>query len=212
MRPGRKPRGVTGSCGCKVGRAGREYGLDVDGALVRRWTGADGDRHGLRDLADHVNREVLAAALDDADVEVLDGEVANAYRLLAGDASSGQRAHARNRLARDGVDVEAVEDAFVSHQTVHAHLTECLDASYDGDGGRGESDGSEAGGVTDTVGALRSRAEAVTRDALDRRRADGLALGEFSVVVNVAVACDDCGRQYDVGSLLDQGGCDCREG
>lgn len=212
MRPRPEPAVVTAErdsssgCGCKVGRVSREYGLDVDDVLYRRWTGVDGDRQGLRDLADEFNRRVLAAAVRDAGVEVLDGEVENAYRLLAGgDATSGQRTHARSRLERDGVDVAAVERAFVSHQTVHAHLTDCLGASLDDDGDRVED-------VADTVGALRSRTEAVTRDALDRLRGDGLALGEFAVVVNVTVSCDDCGAQHDLASLLDRGGCDCRDG
>jgi hypothetical protein len=63
----------SGGCGCKVGRVSREYGLDVDDALYRRWTGVGGDRQGVRDLADDFNRRVLAAAVRDAGVEVLDG-------------------------------------------------------------------------------------------------------------------------------------------
>lgn len=198
-------------CDCKVGRGSRGYGLDgLDRRLVDRWTRPGDDGYSLRDLADYFNREVLRAAMADAGVEFLDGEVENTYRLLVGDdASSGMQAHARNRLERQGVDVDAVTGAFVSHQTVHTHLTDCLGASHDDGADDGDDDRRAA--TEARLRALQNRTVAVTADALDRLRdADDLALDEFDVFVDVSVLCRACGTQSDLGTLLDEGGCECR--
>lgn len=203
---------VDGDCDCKIGRGIATFGLTgINEDLVHRWTGEGGDRQSLRALATHYNRALLDAALRAAGESPLDGEVANAYRLLtADDVSSGVRTQTRRRLAADGVPVDEVESAFVSHQTVHTHLTDCLDVSRDaGDvdpDSRRQSD-------RDRIRALQSRTEAVASDSLERLRgSDALDIGEFNVLVDVTVLCDECGRQHDVGSLLDQGGCGCRDG
>lgn len=194
-------------CDCKVGAVIDRRGLvGLHDELVARWTGQAGERESLRTLADRFNRAVLRAEVDEAGVEVLDGEVANAYRLLTDDdASSGERTQARNRLTRQGVDVEGVESDFVSHQTVHTHLRECAGADHE------PSAAGSAERTGQTLRALQSRTQAVTTDALARLRdGDRLALEEFSVLVNVGVVCERCGAHHDVASLLDAGGCDCQ--
>jgi hypothetical protein len=64
--------------GGKVGRVIREYGLDGLGTeLEARWTGKGGDQYSLRALADRFNQRVLEAALEDAGVRSLEGDVEN---------------------------------------------------------------------------------------------------------------------------------------
>jgi hypothetical protein len=198
-------RPVTAS---KVGRVIETYGLAGLGeTLEARWTGTAGERSSLRDLADLVNRRLLAAAMSDADMRVLDGEVENTYRLLtADDASSGGRAEAAARLRQAGVDVERLRADFVSHQAVHTYLTKYRDASLPGD------DRPTAERDAATVGRLRSRTATVTESLLERRRAAGdIVLGDAEVLVNVTVVCRDCGVQRDPASLLRAGGCDCTD-
>lgn len=66
----------------KVARLIKEYGLQNLGAeLEQLWT-ADEDRRSLRDLATYFNHHLLEQALDEANVQQLDGEVKNMYRLL----------------------------------------------------------------------------------------------------------------------------------
>ena len=197
-------------CQCKVGRGVEAFGLEgVHADLVRRWCGDGRERQSLRELANHFNRRLLRSAVESADEAPLSGEVSNLYRLLTDDdVSSGVRTQTRRRLETAGVPVEEVEAAFVSHQTVHTHLTECLDVSRetseDDPDARRRAD-------RDRIRALQSRTEVVTTDALERlRESEALALGEFDVLVDVSVLCDECGRQHDVGALLDRGGCDCR--
>lgn len=67
------------------------------------------------------------------DLEPLDGEVRNTYRLLTDeDVSSGMRTAKRNELERAGVDVESVERDSVTHQAIYTYLTAVLDVSKQG--------------------------------------------------------------------------------
>lgn len=198
-------------CQCKVGRGLDTFGLeDVNQELVGRWRGDSRDRQSLRELSEYFNRQLLAAELERAGNVPLDGEAANIYRLLTDEeVSSGVRTQTRRRLQAAGVDVELTERQFVSHQTIHSHLTDCLDVSREADppdpDARRDTD-------RDRIRALQRRTEAVTVDALDRLvEDDALALEAFDVLIDVTVLCDNCGRQHDVGDLLAAGGCACRE-
>jgi len=191
-------------CSCKVGRVAAGAGLAVDDELLDRWTGTD--RQSTRDLATWFNRTVLAAALAEAGVPTKDGEVENYYRLLTDDdVSSGDRIEVRRELAQRGVSVDAIDSDFVSHQTIHTHLTECLDGSLS------EPTPSERlADAAETLGQLRSRTEAVTADTIARLAAhDALDVGPTDVLVSVQLTCRECNRQYSVRELLDRGGCHC---
>jgi hypothetical protein len=193
---------------CKLGRVSDESGLDgLDADLVTAWTG-DGEATSLRDLADEVNVRLVRAAMTAAADTPLDGEAANVYRLLTDDdVSSGIEVDARNRLDARGVDVDALESRFVSHQTVHTHLTDCLGVSKDATVAPATSTETEHRRVR----TLQSRAEAVSHDAIKRLRDRGdLALTDFSTVVDVAVRCRECGRRHEFGALVDAGGCPCQ--
>ena len=197
-------------CACKVGRGIEAYGLStMNDELVRLWCGEGGERRSLRELATVFNERVLHAALDSAGVSRMEGEVANLYRLLTdSDVSTGVRTEARQQLQADGVSVSTVEDHFVSHQTIHTHLTECLGISRED-----SSDDPQERRRTDRdrIRALQRRTEAVSTDALERlRKSNALAVDEFDVFVDVTVLCDECGRQTDIGKLLDDGGCQCQ--
>lgn len=196
---------VTVDCNCKVGRVADRYGLpELHEELAERW----GEKS-LRDLEQYVNERLLGAAMRDAGMELLDGEVENFYDLLVGDdTSEGVRVEARKRLERADVDVEGVREDFVSHQSVHTHLRDCLDTTYEDQ--RDDEDRIES--AEDTVFALQNRTAAVTDGTLAQLRdADAVALGEFDVFVDVNVTCRECGRNLDVGTLLDSGGCGCQQ-
>lgn len=192
----------------KVERVVDEYDLgDVETELVERWTGESGERWSLRDLADYFNEQVLATALADADMQPLDGEVENYYRLLsADDVSAGARTEARSQLERAGVDVDALQDDFVSHQAIHTYLTDRKEVSYEG-----TSDEERLSNASETLRRLERRTESVAENTVDRlRNAGDLDVEDFSVLVSVGIVCEECGRQHDVESLLEQGGCDCQ--
>ena len=192
---------------CKVGRIVDRYDLrGLNDDLVADWTGERGERRSLRALAHDVNRSILRAAMDRAGMDYRDGEVENLYRLLTDDdVSSGTRTETRRDLEHASVPVERVEDDFVSHQTVHTHLTDCLAASVES-----PDDEERIENAHDTLRALQNRTAAVTDDTVERLdRTGALSVGEYSVLVEVTVVCEDCGNHYTLGGLLDQGGCDC---
>jgi len=192
----------------KVGRVLAEYDLlELHEELPDLWLGADGDAMSLRELADHINVAVLQRAMEAAGAEPLQGEAENAYRLLTDDdVSVGVSTQQRNRLDRAGVDVETLEEDFVTHQAVHTYLTNVLDVSKE----RGD-DTDPVEKHEGRVQRLRSRTEAVTENSLAELTGAGeLTLGEHNVVVDLQVYCRDCGSQFDVADLFRRGGCDCQ--
>jgi hypothetical protein len=192
----------------KVERVARAYDLgDIGRELERRWIGEGREQQSLRDLADYFNRRVLEGAMDEAGMVTLQGELENTYDLLTGDeVTTGARTQARNRLEREGVDVDDVLSDFVSHYAIHTYLREYRDVQYpdaDDDAQREKS--------VETVQRLTSRLTAVTeRNVENLRSTDRLDIGPVDVIADVQVVCGDCGRQSDPVELIEQGACRCR--
>ncbi len=192
----------------KVARLVEDYGLgqQFGDQLEARWT-ADGDeRDSLRTLADRFNERLLEAAAADAGLSTVDGESANLYRLLTDDdVSSGNRTEARRRLERAGVDVDQLDEDFVSYQAIRSYLTEYRNAEYNR-----EPEQARPERVVQTLQRLTERVRSVADRSLtqlrDTRR---LTLGEFRLFVDVSVLCEDCGSQYSVVELIRRGGCEC---
>ncbi|WP_135364027.1 rod-determining factor RdfA [Halosimplex halophilum] len=190
----------------KVERLVAAYGLDGMGdELVDRWTGSEGSRTSLRDLADEFNRALLRAALRRAGRNPTEHAVAEAYETLADDdASEGRKAEVRNDLSRAGVDVDALRDDFVSHQAVHTYLTEVRGATPP------ESTADPVATDVESLQRLVGRTTTVAQGTLARHRdADRVTLGEFDVFLDLRVLCHDCGADRDAVSLLRDGGCAC---
>lgn len=200
------------SCSCKVGRTIETYDLaDLDEDLVEQRQRAEAS---LRDLADCVNRRILAAALQAADADVTDdlyGAVSDddalgaLYEALASDDTPTERtARVRTKLAQQGVDVDAVEADWVTHPTVRTHLRECLNVET----GRTASITPED--ARNTNEWARTRCENVVDQTFTRlRNADVLDTGDLDVTVTVQVTCSECGATYRPGELLDRRECGC---
>lgn len=191
----------------KVARLIEEFGLDGLGVeLENRWTAEDSaDRWSLRDLADHFNRQLLEEELSAAGVRALDGESGNVYRLLTDDdVSEADRTRARRRLEREGVDVEGLLDQFVTYQAIRTYLREYRGAEYS----RSDDDRLET--ERTNIQRLQGRTESVTQGKLEQLDRGGhIEIGTVRTIVETTVVCEDCGVRYEVGTLLDRGGCDC---
>ena len=193
----------------KVGRLIDTYGMRGTGQeLEDRWLGRGRESQSLRSLAEWFNQRLLGARLTTAGQDPLDGEVSNLYRLLSEeDVTAGARVDAETTLEAYGIDVEELRREFVSHQAIHTYLTEFRGASKE------RSSGDRTETVRRTVGRLRSRLVAVAENNLGHLRDAGeLRLGEFTVLLEVQVLCEDCGASYSITDLLDRGGCDCADG
>lgn len=192
----------------KVARLIDDYELTGLGAtLEARWTADGSERASLRDLADYFNKQVLEEALREAGLQPLDGEVANTYRLLTeDDVSAGDRTRAERRLAREGIDDDALTADFVSYQAIRTYLQNERDVSYE----CGERDRTEA--ARTTIDQLRGRTVSVTESRIDDLiRTGDVQIASPTAIVDIQIRCDDCGRQHGVSEFLERGLCDCYE-
>ncbi|MBV0925843.1 hypothetical protein KTS45_16690 [Halomicroarcula limicola] len=191
----------------KVERLVEAYDLGSIGAdLEAAWLGEGRERRSLRELADRFNQALLMGALRESEMSVVDGEPENFYRLLTDDdVSAGQRVEARNRLERNGIDVDGLAEDFVTYQAVRHYLTEVRGVTYEQ-----PNEGERVERERDSIDRLQARVETVVRDTIDRlRNAGTLSIGDYRVFVGVDVLCRDCGGQFGIGELLAEGGCDC---
>lgn len=194
-------------CGCKVGTVADRYGLDgISTRLGVLWTTDGDERRSLRELADHFNQRVVESAMSDAEMNPLEGEVENVYRLLTDEESSpGHRVQAENRLEFEGVSVAEVQDDFVTHQTVYRHLKNCLETEYERETGasRVERD-------VDRIEAFQNRVRLVVDETVRRLCAAGLfSITAPSAYVDVRILCEECGARYAPRELLERDRCDC---
>jgi hypothetical protein len=191
----------------KVARVINDYALEGMGELLERsWLGEGEPERSLRALADHFNRSVLEARMREAGLNPLDGEVDNMYRLLTDDdVSAGHQAEAVARLEREGIDPETLRGDFVSHQAIHTYLTKHRQAEFPT-----PDEGDRTASALDTILSTRGRLDSVVTQTLENLARSGtITLGDPDVTVSVTVYCDECESQYEVGDLLDRGGCDC---
>ncbi|SEV85310.1 rod-determining factor RdfA [Natrinema salifodinae] len=194
----------------KVERVIDEYDLDGWGdRLEAEWIGDGTERTSLRDLATEFNKAVLRAAVRETGGTALDSDIESLYRTLTDDdVSRSEAVRKRRDLERAGVDVERVESDFVTHQTIHTYLTNVREASLP------EEDGEDRiERKTETVQRLAGRTQVVTESTLEELgNAGEIADRDYEVFVDVRVICNECGADYPVADLLDQGGCDCQVG
>lgn len=196
--------GTTGQS--KIERVIETYGLDgIGDELERRWTGVDGDSESTRDLATYFNCRVLETAIERSDVTVVSEDVTELYEALTDESVESDSTLVRSRLQRGGLDIEVVESAFVSHQTIYRYLTDQRGATQST-----PSDEERLDNGSKRIQRLQGRTTAVTTETIESlERHDLLTVGQFDVLHDVQILCRDCGRSYDVTTLLEQGHCDC---
>jgi DNA-binding transcriptional ArsR family regulator len=138
---------------------------------------------------------------------LLDQEIDLFYDLLqSDDVPTWTRIEAENRLDEFNLDVEQLDEEFVSHQTMYRHLKNCLSAEKE----RTIEPEKIRENFREKVGRLEQRIEMVVTEELERfSNKPWFTIGEFDVFVSVAVMCRDCSRHEDVRTLVADGGCDC---
>jgi hypothetical protein len=197
---------ANGGARYKVGKVIDQYSLTGMGdKLEARWTGDLPDSYSLRELAAYFNKEVLRVALADTDHQQFSGGIDHIYRLLTDDdVSSGDRTRIRNALERDGIDVEALTQDFVTHQAIHTYLTKGRNVQKE------EETRNRVENTRGTINRLRSRLIAVSETTLTQLRESGkITLGDFDVLVDINVHCTDCETHRNLFELLTDRGCEC---
>jgi len=190
----------------KVERLIEEYDLAPLGdELVESWT-ADEERKSLRELAAYFNRRLVAATLEQAEAGTVDVEPETVYEVLTDDdVTSGRRTELRTRLEQAGVDVESLEQSFVSYQAIRSYVKGVRDAELER-----PTDAEQIETERNTIQRLISRTQSVAEKKLHHLHNTGrIVLGDIRLTVDVSVYCRDCGTRKSVAELLDQGGCEC---
>lgn len=192
----------------KVARLIQKYELDsqLGKKLEELWVGNHEKQKSLRQLAEYFNKQLLTASVSRVNALTLDGDIDNIYQSLTdNNVSSGQREEVRNRLRKEGIDVDQLETDFVTYQAIRSYLKDYRNAQY-----KKPTDEERTTNVRETVQRLSSRAQVVTEDGLERlQKSSAISLGDFRVFVDINVLCNDCNEQYSVPELLEQEGCNC---
>ncbi|WP_175607218.1 rod-determining factor RdfA [Natrinema saccharevitans] len=199
--------GSRGGRRTKVERVMDQYDLEEWGErLEAEWIGDGTDRTSLRDLATEFNEAVLRAAVREAGGSALDTDIESLYRTLTDDdAPRSDAVRRRRELERAGVDVDAVESNFVTHQTIYSYLTDVRDASLPEEDTEDRIERKK-----ETVQRLAGRTQVITESTLEELgNADEITDREYEVFVDVRAICGNCGADYGIAELLDRGGCDC---
>lgn len=191
----------------KVGRLIHKHTLEgLPAELEQSWLGEGVEQRSLRELAVLFNERLVQAVMTEAGMNPLDGEAANIYDLLAGeDATRGEEVRAERRLDREGVDVEALRESFVSHQAIHTYLTDAREVEY-------AQSSSVPEKKTEVVERLLGRTRSVSEGVVGwLAENDEVEIGDFDVSASVHVTCRNCSSRYSFTELLQRGRCRCQE-
>jgi hypothetical protein len=192
------------ACDCKVTRTRSEYDIDMDDdALVAAWQGETS----VRELTRTFNDALIERRLDAADASGAGWDRVPVYEALkTEELSDAESVEVRRELERGGVDPEALEAEFISHQTMYRHLNTCLDASPSNDLTPDE----RREKARDTVYALQRRTTLVTESTIDTLQAAEITdIGDPDVLVDIQIVCRDCGYATDFETAL-TGSCNCQ--
>lgn len=191
---------------CKIDRVAAAYDISAEAKRLGEYWTREEERYSLRELAVYFNHQLLRAAMEREGLNPLDGEVENTYRLLTDeDVSQGMRTQARNRLQKQGVDVEQLQSDFVSYGTVNRHLKQCLGVEHEP---TVVDDPAENGAKR--IAALQNRTAAVTKNTLSQLDSAGdITLGDTDVFVDITVSCAECGMHATVREFIENDGCRC---
>lgn len=172
--------------GCKVCRVLDEQGVDhYDDRLLEEWQADRSQRKGYRALTRWLNVTLLRREMDRAGLPTLGGEAASKYERLQNDDGDG--AEVERMLRREGVDVDALQDDFVSYGVMRTHLLDCLDAEYE----RAES---ASDWEDESIRIARDHAEGKITEAVQSlvNKDEIAAGGDVSVHVEPEIECGEC--------------------
>lgn len=175
-----------------------ERGLEgYDERLLAAWRGESRSRKGYRTLARELNVTLLRREMDVVGLPTLGDEAASKYDRLRGEDATAEEV--ARVLEREGIDVEALREDFVSYGVVRTHIRECLGAEYD--------PAPSGGWEGDAVAVARERAAGTAAEAASAAagRGDLAAGGDLVVHVDVEVECTACRARVDLDRALRRG-------
>jgi len=189
---------------CKVGRGIEKYGCDgLNDTLVYEYREGDAS---LRDLEQVINREFTTASLQETGSPA-DRDPQEITSILRGndDVSKREKARVRTELEQAGVEVDQLEQDYVSFRTVKTHLNEHLGV----DTSRTESITSDS--AKGLIEWATTRCTSVIEQTIERlSNADVAAISDdFTVSVSPRITCYDCNSSFTVQEFIENDGCRC---
>lgn len=199
----------TGGRPRKVPKLLEEYELEGYGAtLCELWT-RETNRYSVRELEVKFNGWVIQAAIEAAGGEIDARTAEDYYQNLSSDETEGsKKRRIRDRLSESGVDVESLENDFVSYHGIYTYLRS------QGATPGGESDADDPEALVES--ALQS-AETARETAVEELTPELEQLSDAGVIpetppephVVIKVTCAYCGRVHPLRRYLTQQGCGC---
>lgn len=184
--------------GCKVCRVLDERGMErYEGRLVEQWKADRGQRKGYRQLATWLNVLMLRREMDRAGLSTLGDEAASKYDRITGDDAT-VAAEVRDSLRNSGIDIDSLENDFVSYGVIRTHLRECLGEERDATSTEWESEAIEI---------TRSYAEKKAREAVSTLVNKGKldVSGDVTVTVSIELECDQCNARVPADRAIRRG-------
>lgn len=198
----------TADACCKVGAAIDRFDLgeladeaaSFDDLLVARWKGEGRSApQGYRPLTEWFNKRLLKCEYDRNGVAAGGARLDREYEALTGDNDVWLE-EVRDGLRSDGVDVDAVEQSFVSWSTMQRHLTGCLDAEKESH--RAQTDW-ERNSVAVARDQLASKVESAVRSLSSKGELE--ADDDTDISVTIELECPECPLRISLERAIDQG-------
>ncbi|MWV38433.1 MULTISPECIES: rod-determining factor RdfA [Natrialba] len=189
--------------GCKVCRVLEDHDLEhYDERLLEEWRGDGSQRKGYRQLARWLNVTLLRREMDKVGLSTLGDEAESKYDRLREEGTTSSEVAAM--LEREGIDVERLQDDFVSYGVVRTHLLDCLDAEYE----KEESSEWER----EAIEIARNHAKEKIVSAVRSLERKGKLRGgeDITVHVDVDLECESCQTRVPLRRAIYRGElCDC---
>ncbi|MCW8173611.1 hypothetical protein D8S78_23420 [Natrialba swarupiae] len=165
-------------------------------------SGAVTVRSGYRQLARWLNVTLLRREMDKVGLSTLGDEAESKYDRLREEGTTSSEVAAM--LEREGIDVERLQDDFVSYGVVRTHLLDCLDAEYE----KEESSEWER----EAIEIARNHAKEKIVSAVRSLERKGKLRGgeDITVHVDVDLECESCQTRVPLRRAIYRGElCDC---
>jgi hypothetical protein len=195
---------------CKVDALIAEHGLtaprsdykSVDDYLANRWTGADGRTAvGYKKLTTWFNKRVLKSIYEEHGRSTVSVHLEQEYDIIVNEDNI-QRAELAADLKGDGIDIDEVRKAVVSHGTIRNHLKSCLGVEKDTESGTKSTSNPRK----KTINSAKQMAASKTEKILPELGEETVPLADKAEIdVEIRLQCHKCDTRVPIEDAINRG-------
>lgn len=179
---------------------------EIGHELESKWVGEHGDGKSVRELTAFFNKRVIEAALLETGTTFLESDIEEIYELLDSESPSTDL-EIQERFNTADIDLEALKQDLVSHQTMYRYLKQIRGAEKEN---QAPSVDDQIASTKSAVQKLQSRITAIVTSNLDSlSKKEGFVLGNFEATLTITITCRDCNTSRNFFELLENKGCEC---